>query len=143
MRRDMDKVIVERPRVGHKRPSKKTGMRLGAHQISDDFDAGPMRLPSSRKRQYGGWDSKELNDLLSPLKRFLHTQVGQPWDRVYRDIVAATDARTVTGKHLLDHVEQFVITDTSCERPGPVKGEEFYVHPRTGLLCFRSFRDRK
>jgi hypothetical protein len=138
MRKDMDKVIVERARVGHARPSKKTGLRLRSDQLSEDFDSGPMRLPTKRARAYGWWESKELTDRLGPLKRFLYSQVGRPWDKVYRDIRDSIDARTVTGRHLLHHVDQMVWVDVPPEGPKP--WDQLYVHPRTGLLCLMKAR---
>ena len=148
MRKDMDKVIIERPRFGHGLPSRKTGLRLRNNQILEDLDFGPIRQASSSSRQYGYY-SKELSDLLSPLKRFLHTQVGRPWDKVESEIRTGIDARTLTGRHLLAHVYGFVHVKTveldgriciACSpsaqgRLNEVSG--FYVHPRTGLLCFK------
>src|SRR4051794_23561783 len=77
MRDDMAKVVTERPRRGHGNKSKKTtGPRIRRYD-SDRNDEEPVRLPISRRRQYG-YQAKELTDLISPLKRYLRSCVGRP-----------------------------------------------------------------
>lgn len=75
MRSDMAKVIVERPRRGwdggHKKPR-------------GDLDSLPTKV--GMKREIIG--EKYLNENLSPLRRFLASQVGRPWNKVYADISA-------------------------------------------------------
>ena len=84
MRSDMAKVVTERPRRGHGNPSKKWGRRLRKHEY-DAEDHGPTRAAIARRHQYG-WNAKEFSDLLGPLRRYLHKQVGRPWDKVWSEI---------------------------------------------------------
>ena len=92
---------------------------------------------------------KGQTDLLGPLRRYLRSNVGRPWDKVYSEIRAVADARGVRGFHLLTHVAWFV--QTNCVlgedkqvltlqpwRHSPVQG--FYVHPKSGLLRFAKYR---
>lgn len=75
-----------------------------------DFDSGPSYLSSSRKRQYG-YDSKNLNENLRPLKRFLKKSVGKKWDDVYSEIKSNVDHRKTIGFHVLQHLSWNVAKD--------------------------------
>ena len=86
---------------------------------------------------------KSLNENLAPLRRYLVRNVGRPWSKIYGEISAVLDSRKATGFHVLQHLPDFVATDTWMEgrtimmsrRWGgaqPVNG--LYVHPGSGLL---------
>lgn len=139
MREDMFKVIVERPR--HGAGSKRKGRQ---HPI----DA------SSRK-----WEpidrngTKGLNENLAPLRRWLRSQVGRPWDKVYSELSLVVSARSAVQQHVRDHVPDLVRIHV-FERDGTVyahrrwgvpepvgsRRTELYVCPRTGLLREIRFR---
>jgi hypothetical protein len=78
MRDDMHKVVVERERHGSTRKSRKWGQRL-AFIADADYDDQPKFVSSARRRQYG-YNHKWFSDVLGPLRRFLHSNVGRPWD---------------------------------------------------------------
>jgi hypothetical protein len=133
MRQDMQRVIVERPRIGSWRPSEKTGLRLrGAGEYGDDFDSGPRRVSGGRGR-HNWWVQKELNENLRPLLRFLRKSVGRSWDKVYSEIRECIDPRKAIGAHVLVHVRQYVDESGRGRRDYGM-----YVDPRTGIL-----RERK
>jgi hypothetical protein len=146
MRSDMDKVIIERPRYGSARRNAKTSLRVRLNQDLEELDLGPNWQPSSVTRY--GQNGKGLTDLLGPLKRFLRKQVGRPWWKVDQEIRAAIDSRTVSGRHLLDHLSDFVwvrtvllegkICNVYCPSNSRFFSGELYVDPRTGLLCRRA-----
>lgn len=140
MRKDMAKVIVERPRHnsqhGHFTPGR-------ARALTDDDDA-PLRARVKPTRQE---KTKNLNEHLGPLKRYLEGQVGRPWDKVYSEISAHLKATNPVQQHVRDHLDDFVAVKTRMENGrvmsqhkylGPVPLDQewrrFYVHPRTGLL---------
>jgi hypothetical protein len=140
MRSDWKKVVVERPRWGSSTPNKKFGARL--RFIPDhDYEEQPKRVPLSES--YRGFQ-KSFTDVLGPLERLLHRNVGRPWNKVHSELCSVLDGRKVTGRHILDHLDGMVARNGVFERDGiiarifgreePVRG--FYVHPRTGLLCF-------
>ncbi|MGD0298956.1 MAG: hypothetical protein ABSE86_17770 [Bryobacteraceae bacterium] len=142
MRSDMHKVIVERPRIlRSKWKNRKTALRLSESQraqaISDaeDHDGGRSRASSARHGKY-------LNENLAPLKRYLNSQVGRPWDKVYSEICRTIDTRSAIGLHVLQHVEHFIAVDTFIEN-GKVceykwrcamEVQGLYVHPVTGII---------
>jgi hypothetical protein len=135
MRSDMAKVVVEQPRYGSRDRSLKTARKIRPVEVHEDFDSGPVRASSRR------W-SKSFGEHLTPLWRFLRSNLGRPWDKVYSEIRSQLDGRSVTGQHVLDHLRWEVETDTflvdgkpmwqGWGGPQPVSG--FYVHPKTGIL---------
>lgn len=145
MRRDMAKVIVERPRRG--------GMGYGGKSVPIKGYYKNVALEDLPKRQgmkrpYG-WDRKELNEHLKPLKRYLEKQVGRPWNAVYRDISRYLRARNPVQQHVRDHIRDFVDRYAEVGEDGVVYPEpryqfgrrrakfrpgELYVDPRTGIL---------
>jgi hypothetical protein len=145
MREDMSKVVVERPRWGHSLPSSKTRLRIRHYDPEKDYEDLPKRVSGSRSKYIHAGDIKSFTDLLSPLRRFLRTNVGRPWDKVYSEMRENLDDRKVTGRHVFEHVEMEVETHALIGGDGEVyilgynSGLEpiygFYVDPRTGLLC--------
>ena len=142
MRNDMAKVIVERPRLGH-------GLRTqrgGRSRALVDDDGVP--LPA---RELTGFPRKEkmLNENLNPLKRYLASQVGRPWNKVYSEISQHLRPTSTVQQHVRDHLEDFVAVACRMkdgvvvvqarrayggEIPISEDWRPFYVHPRTGLL---------
>lgn len=140
MRSDMYKVIVERPRKG------KGWIAKGARRR---FDAdGPVRAGMR-----AGIGRPHLNENLSPLERFLHKQVGRPWDGVMSEISANIDRRDAVQLHIYAHLEQFVATKVVWRDGrlvdlhrwfgwdgGDGLRQPLFVDPRTGLLrCNRDY----
>src|SRR5262245_64785029 len=145
MRPDMYRVVIERPRFGHANRSRKWGGRV------DERYEGPNFVSSARRRQYG-WNSKELSDLINPLVRYLHKQVGRPWDKIYSEIKQALP-KGLHADHIWSHVKSEV--QIHCwEQDGklwhlarysrcPVEVDGLYVHPRTGLLRLKTKQVRQ
>lgn len=145
MRDDMAKVVTERPRRGHAEKSKKTtGRPIRRYDPDADYDE-PLRLPVSRGRQYG-WNAKEFSDLINPLKRYLRSCIGRPWNKVHSELSRKLDRRSISGSHIWDHVMWEIETDCYIGADGlaysndrkyslgewPIVG--LYVHPKTGLI---------
>ena len=145
MRKDMSKVIVERPRLGRSR----AGLKPGRTRVVVDDDGEPLRAsrggraPKSDKLQ----KTKNLNENLNPLKRYLASQVGRPWRKVYSEISEQLKSSSTVQQHVRDHLDDFVATnarsvkgvlwaETRWGKPMPLSdtGHLFYVNPRTGLL---------
>jgi len=135
MRTDMFKVIVERPRK-HKHGD------IEAARRRDAFD-GPMQLGMR-----AGYGYRALNENLSPLRRYLRSQVGRPWDKVFGEICAHIDRRSTVQQHSHQHIEDFIAVQVKRDngrlfnlrelgsRFWPDKGlrQELYVDPRSGLI---------
>lgn len=146
MREDMSKVVIERPRWGHGLPSRKTRLRIRRYDPDKEYDDLPSRVSGSRSKYIRSREIKYFSDLIGPLRRFLRKNVGRPWNLVYSEMKEILDDRTVTGRHVFEHVEWEVETHALIGDDGELyKLEygrryqpiyEFYVDPRTGLLCW-------
>ena len=145
MRSDMSQVLIERPRSQSDWPSRKWAKRIPVSLDPDcEYEHEIIgKIKSSRRWQYG-YDCKNSTDLLGPLKGYLRSKVGQPWDKVYSEVCVNLDKRKTTGAHVFTHLWQYV--DTNCwigvddkvyshGKYGRTQPDWFYVHPWTGLLC--------
>ncbi len=151
----LSEIVIERPRGGCRIPARKiTGAKkfLTAltHEAEVDGFLNPYLLKPYRKTKY-------LSDHLGPLRRLLRSKVGQPWDQVHSELSQRLDANTMAGRHVLDHVRDYVtehiemIDGVPHSREGGWRysrilgtgyHEEFYVHPETGILCLAAKRPR-
>lgn len=144
MRKDMSKVIVERPRLGRSA----AGLRRGRSRTLVDDDGEPIRVKGAREPAKPRQEkTKTLNETLNPLKRYLASNVGRPWDKVYSEISEHLKPSSTVQQHVRDHLDDFVATKTRMkagvvmvapkfggERPLSEDWSLYYVHPRTGLL---------
>jgi len=136
MRKDMAKVIVERPRKGG---------NFGRKGRARPLDELPSQQGIRRPHRELG-PTKILNENLAPLKRYLARQVGRPWDKVFAEIAAGLRVDSTVQKHVRDHVPDFVaieprrairifrLRDGTKERIGTLWRQPFYVDPADGLL---------
>src|SRR5581483_4881087 len=147
MRSDMSKVITERPRWGHWMTSRKAGGRIALRDADNEYEDQPKRLPISwgSQSKTGG---KDFSDLLGPLRRYLRRNVGRPWDKIFSELKMHLDDRSVTGRHVFQHIKHEVRQDCFIGKDGKVYNHSrrfrepalvygFYVHPRTGLLRWK------
>ncbi len=144
MRKDMSKVIVERPRRGRAA----AGLRPGRTSALEDDDGEPIRAARPARTPKGKpIKTKALNENLAPLRRFLGKQAGRPWDKVYSEISEHLKVTSTVQQHVRDHLDDFVAAQTRMQAgqvmcAGRWGGERtleddfrrFFVHPRTGLL---------
>ncbi|MCL1493585.1 MAG: hypothetical protein M1G31_22975 [Pseudanabaena sp. Salubria-1] len=145
----LEEIVIERPRGGMRISSRRLkGVRKQLDRLT--IEASEDGLLSSyliKVRQ----KTKYFSDHLAPLRRFLRSHVGQPWDLVYSELCDRLDQRTVTGQHVVTHLWQYVeryveiVDGKPCRKPYQPRYlgdgcfgrryDEFYVHPETGLLC--------
>ncbi len=144
MREDMKHVIIDRPRRGGEggksRPPKGT-VRLWQRMPAEEY---PKRETMAPGRRYSS-DCKYLNEHLAPLRRWLQSKCGQPWDKVYSEICAGLSVRNATSAHVRDHAEKYVVQTTIlvggvvCDSVGnPIDSRRqwhfFFVDPRDRTL---------
>jgi hypothetical protein len=92
MRKDMAKVIVERPRQGRYTRIKKTPR---------DFEDCPSK--EGMRKPY--LNRKSLNENLNPLWRFLERNINRPWDKVYSEICENLKTTSTVQQHVRDHIK--------------------------------------
>src|SRR5215467_9380627 len=110
MRSDMKKVVVERPRWGSRGRNRKFGARL--RYIEDhDYEEQPKKALGFESYRSAKYAEKEFTDVLNPLERFLRSNLGRPWDKVYSELCAGLDKRKTTGLHIFQHLKHMVKTD--------------------------------
>ena len=140
MRKDMFKVIVERPRWGVR----------GAPRVKLRYDPLPDRTKSGLKRfaDQQNRRTKELNENLAPVRRYLRKQRGRPWSKVFSEICATIDARSTVKQHVLQHIEDLIVVRVSYAKDGTRLGhgfggtpwplheshQELYVDPKDGIV---------
>lgn len=143
MRADMAKVIVERPRKKGCAWDKPKGYNQTLRRYGED--GSPIREGMKRR-----WKdhTKYLNEHLGPLRRYLDSQVGRPWDKVFSEICTHINRNSAVQDHVRDHVEDYVAVHVVLIDGVPCNGEgsgygvplremrwrPWYVCPRTGLL---------
>ncbi len=144
MRKDMSKVIVERPRTGRSA----AGKRPGRTRVLTGDDGEPLgAVKGAREPKRKAQKTKQLNETLNPLKRYLASNVGRPWDKVYSEISEHLKPTSTVQQHVRDHLEDFVAISTRMkggvvvmtpryggERAISDSSALYYVHPRTGIL---------
>ena len=158
MKKYFDKILVERPRTGGCGKERSRQNRHETRRIcksipfEEDWDTpdfrGMKRVHTSKPNSYD--DKKQLNENLNPLRRFLNSRIGQPWDKVYSEIMSGLNMNNAVQYHVWQHLIKFgeVQTKTYMEGNtvmasgviGPESmttsygREEFYVDPRDGTL---------
>lgn len=133
MRKDMFKVILERPRRG-------TGFRVNRYCLAGEDDL-PSRVEMKRFRRLNRTKSKWLNENPAPLKRRLTKQAGRPWSKVYSEVCENLYTNNTAKQHVRDHLQDFVVTKIAIVRKGEwVSGNEWSWRasgdaPWCQLLC--------
>lgn len=143
MRPDMAKVIVERPRYGSSMRGESKGYQRSLQRV--EREELPYR--EGMKRCHQG-HRKSLNEHLGPLRRYLESQVGRPWDKVFSEVCAHINRDSAVQDHVRDHVADYVLTHVveidgvPCSGEGLTYGRPLlethwpllYVCPRSGIL---------
>ncbi|MBD2576131.1 hypothetical protein [Oscillatoria sp. FACHB-1406] len=144
----LDRIIIERPRGGRRISSTRiTGYQKELARItavaSEEGLLQPYLIKTRNRTKY-------FSDHLAPLRRFLNSKVGKPWDLVYSELCHKLDITTLSGQHILSHlwdfVERYVIFIDGVlyarhrQNYPLVRGQgqwrnRFYIHPETGVLC--------
>ena len=140
MRADMSKVIVERPRIGSRLPSRKKGYRRHLQRL------GIENLPR-REPMLGRWRGRdrELNEHLGPMRRFLRSRVGRAWNDVHQELCEHVSFENAVQKHVLTHIFDYVAEHVQlhdgrpCYGPGyrhgrPLSRGQMYICPVSGVL---------
>lgn len=140
MRPDMAKVIVERPRYGSRLPSRKKGYRKFEQSIPSE------ELPA-HEPMLGRWQGRQrfLNEHLGPMRRFLRSNIGRPWNKVHQDLCEFVSFDNAVQAHVLSHVFQYVQRHVEIRdrrvfamnhfgRRHELRAGEMYVCPSSGLL---------
>lgn len=128
MRKDMPKLITDRPRTAGGRRRAKPTIRQVDIESADDLEVGPSHSAMRDRDE----DRKSQRDHLSPLFRFLQSRIGKPWDAVWSEICRNADLRSTLGDHLRQHVLGYVQLDIADVNKNY---RNLYVDPNGTLKC--------
>lgn len=148
MRDDFSKILVERERFRH--ADHFTNYRhLKIFRDQEMYYGG---RESMKIRYNHGYDRKSFNENLNPLKGWLRSCLGKKWDKCYSELRKKFDARSVVNNHILEHLWDYIETNTFVgdkgrvmfhasgyrgdKSPQPIKQcyKEYYVCPKDGTL---------
>ena len=136
MRRDVQKIVSERPKSGRTWESKTPRPKqVVLDTLGDQFDERSNHTQQDRQ--------KHRNARYNVLERFLVNRVGRPWDKVYAEACEVADSRSFQGAEIREHLKTLVATECWLEgrtlmchdwRGCPQKVRGLYVHPKSRLL---------
>jgi hypothetical protein len=138
MRKDMFKVIVERPRTGRRYERAKH-----TREANKDYDDLPRREGMRQRTN----QSKQLNENLKPLERYFKSQVGRPWDNIFSEVCENISLDSTVQRHVREHVPHMVHLEVLI-KDGKIYDKRYYsrgdyselwhgdlyVHPETKIL---------
>ncbi len=147
----LGEVVIERPRAGLRISLRKlTGYKKALQKITDEATEDGLLRPYLIKSRQLVLRTKYFSDNLGPLRRWLHSKVGQSWDDVYSELCQCIEIRTLSGQHILFHIWQLVERNVVLIDGVPYSDrcykyiqrhqlgywrDVLYVHPHTGILC--------
>ncbi len=134
MRPDMNKVVTERERGGSSNPNEdvrknrreKQHMRTRLQKTEDgwELEHSPNHLGMGMSNT---WDAKEFTDVLNPLKGWLRSVTGKPWDDSYSEACKILDRRSVSGAHVFEHLRHYIRDNVELR-----DGTPYYLSPSRG-----------
>lgn len=146
MRKDLNKQLCERERSGSSKKYRE--VRHNKKFKLDLNEDGSNAKQESMTYRYG-YDTKNFNENLTPLKGQVRKAVGKRWDTFYSEFCKNFDMRSVINQHILQHLDQYCergiivkdgelyIRNENSYRDGKLRDSnyvEFYVDPRDGII---------
>lgn len=110
-RKDLSRTVIEGGRYfrncWERRAShgvERASTRAWLDQVVVDTDEAEESVPPPIRHV-----GKSFRDKLGPAQRWLASQVGRPWSKVFSELCAKFDTRTVAGRHVVyDHMLDWV-----------------------------------
>lgn len=154
MRRDMAKVITERPRSGQRIKTPKGSKKEAQKSLHEDAPKSE-KIRQKWKKDYNG---KEFTDVLGPLRGYVLSVIGRPFDIVFSEINQVLKPTGLSGSHAQDHLWSMLLRNVKINEEGKPcypdgsykrfdqKKEEYqiihpgrnhniaYVDPRDGII---------
>jgi len=136
MRRDVHKVMSERPKSGRTWESKtRREKQVAVDLFGDQIDENSNNIQQARQK------GRKIR--VNVLERFLVNRVGRKWDKVYAKACEVADPRSFDGAEVRDCLKGLVATECWLDGrtlmshdwrgcPQVVRG--LYVHSKSRLL---------
>lgn len=111
--RNLARTAIEGGRSSHNRYAEATDDRSERRAYRDYCQRARFDEDAPEPRDLDtGWEtgkrSREFDDKLRPVRRWLAKQIGRPWNKVHAEVVAKFPATTTAGRHILEHVRGYV-----------------------------------
>jgi len=177
MRPDFNKLLYERERLKNGRDRGKQGINNDNHRefskgkaailndVPEDFVTDDLwvshpyeTLPTHEQRVGRKKNNKFGNENLSPLRRYLLSEVGNHWDDIYSEICKHNHKNKTINFHIFQHLFREVEIQTRIGPKGLIQyfsnrsgwqdvddfykryardrvTEKLYIHPVTKILC--------
>ena len=164
MRKDMKKVLVTTIRGGGGNRNHKNMRYRRERLVLDEYEdedgniyldlADSVLHTTKTGIKNNSYDRKHFGENLNPLARFIRSNVGRPWNKVYSEICEYCKPNGAVSGHIFDHLWDLVIPAhnvffkdkepwyNSDFGPSPVSNSvyrrgvwgKFYVSPKDGIL---------
>jgi len=134
--KDLSRTVIEGGRAGYSKNARYISneksraqvrtFRVNAVRAADPDDVDDLQpVPKRRPAQ------KDFADKLGPVYRWLLSQVNRPWAKVYAELIAKFDTRTVAGRHVVfSHMlNDITLSPTNVH----TSGDSFFVDAK-GIL---------
>ena len=99
MRKDIAKVLCTRPRI-HGDEGRKGRQPRSLEDLP--------HKESMREKHVRNFNGKQLNEYLSPLRRFINGTVGRNWNDVYSEIREMIKPGNTVMEHIMEHVDHYI-----------------------------------
>jgi hypothetical protein len=155
MRKDFNKLLVERERVNHRDHYHHYRHVKGPKGAWDDDEVGGRER--MRVRYNHGYNRKSFNENLNPLYGWIRSCVGKKWDKCYSELCKTFDMRGVINAHILEHLWETIERHAFVNEKGAVMthrgysfggksaahgdpvpiaqcGKDYYICPKDGTL---------
>lgn len=156
MRDDLNKLLCERERHGHRACYGDVRHTRADNKLFDeDGEYMHQSRESMKRRHVLHGNRKSFSENLNPLYGLVRKNVNRPWNKVYSEICQNFNKDSVINQHILTHLFDFVDTKTKLDAKGKVlvhywggrwrelkdTWADYYVHPRTGILTFNKYKE--
>ena len=109
-RKNLSRTVIEGGRYHrnqyqrrHSSRAERATTRTWLDRVDVDPEEAEYSAPPERERV-----SRQFYDKLAPAKRWLASQVGRPWNKVYQDLCTTFDRKTIAGNHVVEHILDWV-----------------------------------
>lgn len=122
MRSDMDKLICECYRITYySTPARYSNRR---RKLKDELRDNPEEATSRESIKYpyshSPMGQKEFGENLNPLRRYILSQIGRPWNDVHSEMSEHIRMDSTVQRHIWEHVYDYVELLTSLGDDGKV-----------------------
>ncbi len=135
-RKNLSRTVIEGGRYSHNKLQRRhshgrerASTRAWLDGIAADGEQAELTAPPARLPI-----AKRFYDKLAPTRRWLASHVGRPWDKVYAELCATFDRRTVAGRHIVDDHMLKAVERGALASPIALYRRAYFYVDRHGIL---------